>query len=35
MELVGKIKKGSSSQNGSVYDPDSIVSLKVAADVEE
>jgi peptidylprolyl isomerase len=35
MEFVDQIKKGSSSNNGSVYEPDSIVSLKVAEDVEE
>ena len=35
MEFVDQIKKGSSSDNGSVYEPDSIVSLKVAEDVEE
>ncbi len=35
MEHVDQIKKGSKSNNGSVSDPDHIVSLKVAADVEE
>ena len=35
MEFVDGIKKGSKSDNGSVSDPDIIVSLKVAADVEE
>ena len=35
MEHVDEIKKGSSTNNGSVYEPDSIVSMKVAADVEE
>ena len=34
MDLVDKIKKGSAIMNGSVDDPDCIVSLKVAADVE-
>ena len=33
MEHVDAIKKGSSARNGSVTDPDRIVSLKVAADV--
>lgn len=32
MEFVDKIKKGSDDDNGSVDDPDSIVSLSVAAD---
>ena len=35
MEFVDQIKRGSTSNNGAVTDPDSIVSLKVAADVEE
>ena len=35
MESVDAIKKGSKADNGSVSDPDIIVSLKVAADVEE
>ena len=35
MEHVDQIKLGSSSNNGAVEDPDSIVSLKVAADVDE
>ena len=35
MDFVDGIKKGSKSDNGSVSDPDIIVSLKVAADVEE
>ncbi len=35
MEHVDQIKLGSSSNNGSVKDPDSIVSMKVAADVDE
>ena len=35
MEHVDQIKQGSKSNNGSVADPDHIVSLKVAADVEE
>lgn len=33
MDFVDGIKKGSSSQNGSVKDPDHLISLKVAADV--
>jgi peptidylprolyl isomerase len=35
MEHVDKIKKGSSFSNGTVEDPDAIVSMRVAADVEE
>jgi peptidylprolyl isomerase len=35
MDFVDNIKKGSSLNNGSVTDPDCIVSLRVAADVEE
>lgn len=35
MEKVDAIKKGSSRQNGAVDDPDAIVKLRVAADVEE
>lgn len=35
MELVDAIKKGSASRNGSVEEPDCIVSLRVAADVTE
>jgi len=34
MDFVDKIKKGSSSRNGSVTDPDRIVTLRVAADVQ-
>ena len=34
MEFVDKIKKGDSANNGSVSDPDKIISLKVAADVD-
>lgn len=34
MEHVDDIKKGHPAMNGSVQDPDKIVSLKVAADVE-
>jgi len=34
MEHVDQIKKGSANMNGSVDDPDVIVSMKVAADVE-
>lgn len=33
MEFVDAIKKGSPSRNGSVTDPDKIISFKVAADV--
>jgi len=33
MEYIDAIKKGSPSRNGSVTDPDKIVSFKVAADV--
>jgi peptidylprolyl isomerase len=33
MEHVDKIKRGDANRNGSVSDPDRIVSLKVAADV--
>jgi peptidylprolyl isomerase len=35
MEFVDEIKKGDSFANGHVKDPDLIVSLRVAADVEE
>ncbi len=35
MEHVDRIKKGSSARNGTVDDPDHIVSLRVAADVAE
>ena len=31
---VGKIKKGTSGNNGSVSDPDKIVRMQVAADVK-
>ena len=34
MEFVDKIKKGDESRNGSVSDPDKIVTMRVAADVE-
>jgi len=34
MEFVDKIKKGSSSNNGSVSDPDKIKQMRVAADVK-
>lgn len=34
MEYVDMIKKGSKSQNGAVTDPDRILKLRVAADVE-
>jgi peptidylprolyl isomerase len=35
MEFVDNIKKGSSFNNGTVKDPDSIVRMQVAADVKE
>ncbi len=35
MEFVHKIKKGSARANGLVDDPDKIVSMKVAADVDK
>jgi peptidylprolyl isomerase len=35
MEHVDQIKMGVSSMNGKVFDPDSIITLRVAADVEE
>ncbi len=35
MELVDKIKKGDSNDNGKVTDPDKIVKLQVAADVDK
>jgi len=34
MEFVDKIKKGASSRNGSVSDPDRIIKLQVAADAK-
>ncbi len=34
MEYIDAIKKGSPSRNGSVTDPDKIISFKVAADVK-
>jgi cyclophilin family peptidyl-prolyl cis-trans isomerase len=34
MELVDKIKKGDAADNGSVTNPDKIISLKVAADAD-
>ena len=34
MEFVDKIKKGDPASNGSVSDPDKIISLRVAADVK-
>jgi len=34
MEFVDRIKKGSSSRNGEVSDPDRIVRMRVAADVK-
>jgi peptidylprolyl isomerase len=35
MDFVDQIKKGARAANGSVSDPDSIVSMRVAADVKE
>ena len=35
MEFVDNIKRGSETQNGAVSDPDSIVRMQVAADVEK
>ncbi len=35
MEFVDNIKKGDSANNGSVSNPDKIISMKVAADVKE
>lgn len=35
MEFVDNIKKGNSADNGKVTDPDKIVSLRVAADVDK
>ena len=35
MEYVDQIKKGDSSQNGTVTDPDKIITMQVAADVDE
>lgn len=35
LDLVDNIKKGAASRNGSVEDPDRIIKLTVAADVEE
>lgn len=35
MEFVDKIKKGNPADNGAVTDPDKIVSMRVAADVEK
>ena len=35
MELVHRIKKGDSNQNGSVDNPDKIIQMRVAADVEK
>lgn len=35
MEFVDKIKKGDSGDNGSVTDPDKVISIKVAADVKK
>ena len=35
MDVVDKIKKGDRTQNGTVHDPDRIISLRVGSDVEE
>ncbi len=35
MEFVDRIKKGSRSRNGSVSDPDTIIRMRVAADVKK
>ena len=35
MELVHRIKKGNSNQNGSVDNPDKIIQMRVAADIEK
>ena len=35
MELVHRIKKGDSNQNGSVDNPDKIIQMRVAADIEK
>jgi peptidylprolyl isomerase len=35
MEFVDRIKKGDSNRNGEVVDPDKIITLRVAADVEK
>jgi peptidylprolyl isomerase len=35
MQHVDKIKKGDRTQNGTVHDPDRIISLRVGSDVEE
>ncbi len=35
MEFVDNIKRGSETQNGAVSDPDSIIRVQVAADLEE
>lgn len=35
MEYVDQIKKGDSSQNGTVTDPDKIITMQVAADVDK
>lgn len=35
MEFVDAIKKGNARQNGTVEDPDAIISLRVAADIKE
>jgi peptidylprolyl isomerase len=34
MEFVDKIKKGNPSQNGTVINPDKIISMAIASDVE-
>jgi peptidylprolyl isomerase len=35
MEFVDKIKKGESSMNGRVFNPDKIITLRIAADVQK
>ncbi len=35
MDFVGKIKRGDKANNGSVDDPDKIISMRVAADVKK
>ena len=35
MEFVGKIKRGDKADNGTVEDPDKIISMRVAADIKK
>lgn len=35
MQFVDKIKRGNPRQNGTVYDPDQIISMKVMADIKK